>query len=414
MRYVLMGVLAGAIGLAQPSAVLDDLERRALEALNGIQRAESWAAAQTGRNALQRHLSDAIRIEAAPSGRAISASVYAPKSTTGRVPGVIILRTHSGSSDTGHGLLATALAQLEILVVELDARTDHSTLDQFGKGVTPQGLIQQDIRSVLAYLKASTVVDATRLGLVGEGLAATIAAAMNPEISAAVVLDGAPDFATVIKELRGVTSNEPPDTCLLLPGILRSAASQEILSLIASRPLLLVNAADGPLRYAAELYRLAGEGGDLSHIEDTAWTSSARSSAYTWLARHLNHRTHLTDFHAPVTPDEPAPLQLASFQAATQPTDRVQVSENSLTGLLGASLPEGRFTYGLNCHIGPSVYGLSGNHMVHMYPQAGINMPVTVLRPGPTGCDASRGTLIAVSNRGRSDLVTDEIVQEAN
>ena len=41
-------------------------------------------------------------------------------------------------------------------------------------------------------------------------------------------------------------------------------------------------------------------------------------------------------------------------------------------------------------------------------------MPVTVLRPGPTGCDASRGTLIAVSDRGRSELVNDEIVLEAN
>jgi hypothetical protein len=52
--------------------------------------------------------------------------------------------------------------------------------------------------------------------------------------------------------------------------------------------------------------------------------------------------------------------------------------------------------------------------MVHFYPQAGIKMPVTVLRPGPTGCEGSRGTLIAVNDGGRSELVNDEIVQEAN
>jgi dienelactone hydrolase len=69
------------------------------------------------------------------------------------------------------------------------------------RGVTPQGLIQQDVRSVLAYLKVNREVDATRLGLVGEGLAATIAAAINPDISAAVVLDEAPELATMIKEL---------------------------------------------------------------------------------------------------------------------------------------------------------------------------------------------------------------------
>ena len=82
--------------------------------------------------------------------------------------------------------------------------------------------------------------------------------------------------------------------------------------------------------------------------------------------------------------------------------------------MLGAPLLEGRFTLWTPiCHSGPSVYGLSGNHRVHLYPQVGINMPVTVLR-WTSRRDASRGTLIAVSDRGRSELVNDEIVLEAN
>jgi hypothetical protein len=111
--------------------------------------------------------------------------------------------------------------------------------------------------------------------------------------------------------------------------------------------------------------------------------------------------------------DEPFPLKLTPIESTAPSRDRIEITETSLSGLLGAVLPEGRSTYGLNCHLGPRIYGL-GNDMVHMYPQAGINMPVTVLRPGPTGCDASRGTLIAVSDRGRSELINDEIVQEAN
>ena len=94
-----------------------------------------------------------------------------------------------------------------------------------------------------------------------------------------MVLDGAPDFTSVIKDLRGLPSNQPPDSCLLLPGILRYAASQEVLSLIAPRPLLLVNAADGPLRYATDLYRMAGEGANLNHVAESGWTSSARFNA---------------------------------------------------------------------------------------------------------------------------------------
>jgi hypothetical protein len=41
-------------------------------------------------------------------------------------------------------------------------------------------------------------------------------------------------------------------------------------------------------------------------------------------------------------------------------------------------------------------------------------MPVTVLRPGTTGCDAARGTLIAINDHGRNELVNDEVVLEAN
>ena len=404
------------MALAQPLAVLDDLEQRALLAMNGIQRAESWTAAQRNRNELQAQLERAIGLTSAPSGRPISAFAYAPKNTAGRVPAVILLRTHSEVAQTVSKLFPTALAQLGMFVVEVDAQADHSTLDLLGEGVTPQGLIQRNVRSVLAWLKARTDVDPTRLALVGEGLVGAIAAAINPDVSVAVVLNGAPDFTSVIKELREFKSNQIPDSCLLVPGMLRHATSQEVLSLIAPRPLLLMNAADGPLRYAMDLYRMGGDGVNIHYLAESAWTPSATFGASAWLARHLKLRSDLTDFVLPALADvnEPSALRLSSPEVPPQSSERLPVSEHSLNSLLGPPLPEGRFTYGLNCHSGPSVYGLSGNHKVHFYPQVGINMPVTVLRPGPTGCDASRGTLIAVSDRGRSELVNDEIVLEAN
>jgi hypothetical protein len=180
------------------------------------------------------------------------------------------------------------------------------------------------------------------------------------------------------------------------------------------RPLLLMNAADGPLRYALDLYRMGGAGASIFNVAENSWTSTAHYRTYAWLARHLQRRSDLEDFVPPDKGDEPLARQLPSIEQSQQSTEREQISEHSLSALLGAPLPEGRFTYGLNCRSGPSIYDLSGNHMVHFYPQAGINMPVTVLRPGPTGCDGARGTLIAVNDRGRSELVNDEIVQEAN
>ena len=46
--------------------------------------------------------------------------------------------------------------------------------------------------------------------------------------------------------------------------------------------------------------------------------------------------------------------------------------------------------------------------------QPGIQIPVTVYRPGPIGGDYANGTLIALSDHGRAELVNDEVVKEAH
>lgn len=398
------------VALGQPSAVLDDLEARAVRALNGIHRAETWPQAQKSRNDLRKQLERAIGLHCLSAGREISAFVYAPKNTTELVPGVVIVRPHTDPAANDAALLPTALAQLGMLVVEVDARSDHSAINQFGEGITPQGLMQQDVRSVLAWLRANPAVDAKRLALIGEGLAGTIAAAINAEVSAIVVLDGAPDFLSLVKELRASTADQLPDSCVLIPGVLRHAASQEVLALIAPRPLLLLNAAEGPRQYATDLYRMAGEAVSIHHISESGWTSPARLAACGWLARQLKLRSDLADFVPPAQVDKPSTLKVMS-DAVSPLTERRPLTEQLLSSLLGVSLPVGKFTYGLDCHAGPAVYGLTYDS-VNFYPQAGIRVPVTTLRP--TGCVAARGTLIAIDDRGRHELVKDEIVQEAN
>lgn len=101
-----------------------------------------------------------------------------------------------------------------------------------------------------------------RLGLIGQGLTATVGAAINTEFSVVVLLDGAPDYRSIIERLR------------LLPGILCYAATEELLSLIAPRPLLLLDPANRPLEYVTELYRGSTGVDRLQHCAEKEWTPS--------------------------------------------------------------------------------------------------------------------------------------------
>ena len=134
--------------LSQPSAVLDDLEARAVKALNEIPRAESWSQAQKNGGNLRARLEQAIGFQSVSGAREVTVFVHAPKYAAGRVPGVILVRPHG--RDDASASLPTALAALGLLAVEVDVQTHHSALDQLADGITPQALIQQDVRSVLA------------------------------------------------------------------------------------------------------------------------------------------------------------------------------------------------------------------------------------------------------------------------
>ena len=308
--------------------------------------------------------------------------------------------------------LPSALAQLGMLVVELDLRSDHSKLDLLAQGIPPQGLIQDDVRSALAFLKSNSNVDPSRIALIGEGLAAAMAAAINREFAVSVIFNGFPDFASVVKEIHVPSLGTVIDPCILLPGILRIANSHELAALIVPRPLLMINGSDGPLRYAIDLYRMAGAYSNLSHDEASSWTSNAEYAIRRWLARHLLKIAELKD-PTPSIIEIPVVTQLRSTTNSGTSEKHAEISVQSLAQLLGPPLLEGRFTHALNCRPGPSVYA-AGDKRIQLYTQTKIGIPSTVLRPGPGGCDAARGTLIAVSDNGRSELVSDEIVLEAH
>ncbi len=412
LRVAILILASALVAVAQSSAVMDDLDGRLAKALTSIPRAETWHAAEQAAGNLRGQVESTLELKRLPAGRTSSALLYIPENLTARVPAVLVLRPHTDPTQLASRSLPSALAQLGMLVVELDLRGDHSNLDLLAHGIPPQGLIQDDVRSALAYLKSNSNVDPSRIALIGEGLAAAMAAAINHEFAVAAILNGFPDFASVVQEIRVPAPGAVIDPCILLPGILKTANSHELAALIGPRPLLVINGSDGPLRYAVDLYRMAGAYSNLSQDASSSWTSSAEFATRRWLARHFLKIAELTDARASII-ETPVAIHLRSTGNGGGSEQGAEISEQSPAQLLGPPLLEGQFTHALNCQLGPSVYA-AGDKRVRLYAQTKIGIPSTVLRPGPGGCDAARGTLIAVSDSGRSELVSDEIVLEAN
>ena len=134
MRFLLSLFACAFFAAAQPSALLDDLEQRAIAALNRIPHAENWQEIERTRAAFRVQLEDAIGLGWAPAGRPVSAFVYTPKNLTGRVAAAVVLRPHTNPTESEAKVLPSALAQLGLFVIEVDTRLDHSRLDLLADG----------------------------------------------------------------------------------------------------------------------------------------------------------------------------------------------------------------------------------------------------------------------------------------
>lgn len=398
-----MSIIHVAVGLAQPAAVADDLQKRAIAAMNGLRRAETWQQVLSSRQFTRARIQQSLNLNRTMDVEAAPAFIYSPKAAATPTPAVLLIRPHDDPAEVESRRLPAAVAQMGILVLELDVRAHHSRLDRLVDGVLPQGLIQRDIRSAIGYLRSRPDVDPKRLAVLGNGLAATIAAGINSELSAAILLDGAPDFTRIISEFRALDPQQAPDSCTLIPGILHYATTEELLALIVPRPVLLMNSAPRSLDYATNLYRMNGGVERLHYQTQDTWNATARFAAYAWLAKWLQGQSDMKTFREPVELFEPAVVQPKRLEPKPA-VSTTPVSQQMLTSLLGEPLLQGSMTYGLNCRA---------DHEVDFRSQPELKIPVSVLRPGPEGCGASCGTLIAVDDRGRSHLANDEIVLEA-
>jgi hypothetical protein len=237
----LLAALVAQTAIAGSSVVEDDLERRAAVALSHIHFPTGKAEADGQLEFLVRKLEGSLGFARTRPQSSASAVLYLPARLRASNAAVLLLFPHEDPSRGQCQALAAAMTRLGFIVLAPDLRADHDRLDLLPWGFAPEGLMQNDIRAGLKYLLSRKDVDGRRIGMVGSGLAATVAAA--------------PDMKDLIGQMRDLKGAELPDTCDLIPGLLNYAATENLIAAIAPKPLLAINPAENVFDYATDLYR---------------------------------------------------------------------------------------------------------------------------------------------------------------
>ena len=455
----------------------DDLERRAHEALDGVRRAYRARDIKAQRPELRRRLEESLGTKRLPwppdlqatlTGRVeregyridklgfqtlpgvwASAHLYVPNRLPEPAPAVLLSSAHAWEEGKAHPdaqAFAINMVRMGFVVLVFDALgrgervgspADHRRSESLLVGVTQQGLVQYETRCALQYLRSRREVDPGRIGMTGAdggGFATWIAAALDENVKAAVVVDDTTDFHEQIRYLRSLDEYELDDHCPLVPGIFRYASNYELLALVAPRPVLIVQSpsdesypvsgARAVYEYGTEIYTTLHERRGVAFVEDESngrgFQKAKREAAYGWFLHWLADGGKGKPIEEPDTQVEPAD----SPELATLPEGRTAPTEPGIsalvTGLANASArqtkdfrpdalldeepPRARWGIGLN----PA---LISRHLLHTQPR--ILVPWLALRPGPTGASPANGVLVAVDDRGKEELVSDPIVREA-
>lgn len=214
-------------------------------------------------------------------GVSVPSWLLIPKDISFPAPAIICLHQHAGeyymgkdelvgiSGDDSTQFYAKELAERGYITFTIDARCFGERIDNESKadylsrwiGRPLLGMVVwDDIRSI-DYLLTRKEVDPKRIGCIGHSLGGTRAvylAALDDRIKVTVISCYVSSYKSLIKY--GLF-NGPSSTWL--PGILSYADCQEVLSLIAPRPLLIINAKsdetvpiEGTLKTYNSVYRI--------------------------------------------------------------------------------------------------------------------------------------------------------------
>jgi dienelactone hydrolase len=458
---------------ARGAAVLDNLERRAREALAAIPRSATAADADRMRAPRRRQLAHSLGIDRLPwppelrprvvgsldhdgyriekivyqalPGGLVPAHLYVPARRNRPAPAVLFYPGHWWSDSKARPdfqAFCINMARLGFVVLSFDpfgqgergiSSRDHRRTEALLLGIAQQGFAEYETRCALEYLLSRNEVDPHRIGITGAsggGFNTWVTAALDDRIAAAVPVVGTSEFAEQIHVCRPLDWYHAVEHCHFVPGMLRYANNHELLAMSAPKPVLIIAAAEDqsfPLagvRQVAEYGRTLYESYRAGHkvalfvdsFEGHGYQRVKREAAYGWFLRWLSQRGDGSPHHEPATETYPADAEeLRCFAPGrNEPAGPAMIEA---VRRLARKLPPSPPRIDLGTVLGqppsppPAQVKVNGARLVRLVipSEGGMDVPAFLVRPA----GAVAGLVVAVDDRGKEALASDPLVREA-
>jgi len=427
-------------------AVLDDLERRAREALAAIPHARTAQEADKARSGLRLELENSLgfrRLGWPPQLRArsvgvvpragyrlekivyqslpgteVPAHLYIPDGLKERAPAILFYTGHwwaDSKARPDFQAFCINMARLGLVVLSFDAfgqgergisNRDHRRTEALLVGIAQQGFAEYETQCALEFLLSRPEVDPKRIGMTGAsggGYNTWMTTALDDRIRVAVPVVGTSEFYEQLSVCRPLDWYRANEHCHFVPNLIRYANNHELAAMAAPRPLLIVAASQDqsfPITgvrevaaYARSLYAAYGASEKFAFSEDSStghgYQQKKREAAYGWFLRWLMDRGDGRPFVEP--PTETAPWDSAELRCFP-PGENRPAGPGMIEAVrrLAKDLPPRRAKLALE----------NGHDKLKLIPQRWWR---------PQG--RAKGVVVAVDDRGKEALAAEPVVQ---
>jgi dienelactone hydrolase len=456
---------------ARESAVLDNLERRAHEALAAIPRSQTAREADQRREPLRRKLEDSLGVARLPwppalrprvvgslrykryriekvvyeslPGVLVPAHLYLPEGAERPAPAILFYPGHwwpDSKARPDFQAFCINMARLGFVVLSFDpfgqgergvSSRDHRRTEALLVGVAQQGFAEYETRCALEYLLSRQEVDPKRVGITGAsggGYNTWITAALDDRIAAAVPVVGTSEFFEQIRVCRPLDWYHAAEHCHFVPGLIRYANNHELLAMAAPKPILIVAASQDqsfPLAgvrevadYGRSLYKSYGADEKIGLVVDEAeghgYQRIKREAAYGWFLRWLMRRGDGGPYPEPSTETQPFDsVELRCFPPG--PNEPAGPGMIEAVRRLARDLPPSSPRVDLDAVLGPMPSAALARVRLGEDPiqrllvpsEPGLDIPAFLLRP----VGEVRGVVVALDDRGKESLASDPLVE---
>jgi dienelactone hydrolase len=456
------------------TAVLDNLERRAREALAAIQRSETAQDADRMRGPRRRELGRSLGADRLPwppvlrpklvgvlrrrgyriekviyqtlPGMQVPAHLYVPEGLDRSAPAILFYPGHwwaDSKARPDFQAFCINMARLGFVVLSFDpfgqgergvSSRDHRRTEALLIGVAGQGFAEYETRCALEYLLARPEVDPKRIGMTGAsggGFNTWVTVALDDRIAAAVPVVGTSEFAEQIHVCRPLDWYHAAEHCHFVPGLIRYANNHELLAMAAPKPILIIAASEDqsfPLggvkdvaAYGRTLYESYGAAEKIALVVDETeghgYQRRKREAAYGWFLRWLMGRGD----GGPRSEPQTETLPFESPELRCFPPGRNESAGLAMIAAvrrLADELPPAPPRIDLIRALGPEPSAppcevrLKGDQLQRLLvaTEVDLDVPAFLLRPA----GEVRGVLVALDDRGKEALAVDPAIRTAH